>query len=86
VQEWWLAKTLSTGETGYIPVNFLVPIPPTVPVATTEAVTSHLAHRGWFHGNISREEAEVVLAGCDSGAFVVRESRAKPGAYSLSVQ
>jgi len=41
----------------------------------------------WFHPRISGKEAEELLKtkGC-VGSFLVRESRSKPGNYTLSVR
>jgi len=41
----------------------------------------------WFHGRISRIQAETVLHNCaDNGAFLFRESESSPGGFSLSVR
>lgn len=45
-----------------------------------------LSQYGWFHGDVSREQAEALLDGCEAGSFVVRESSRKPGAFSLTVR
>ena len=40
----------------------------------------------WFHGLLEREEAELRLGmTCRDGTFLVRERRAKPGWFALSV-
>ena len=39
----------------------------------------------WFHGKISREEAERRLNSKQNGLYLVRESARYPGDYCLSV-
>ena len=39
----------------------------------------------WFHGKISREEAERLLVPREDGLFLVRESNNFPGDYTLCV-
>ena len=39
----------------------------------------------WFHGKINREEAEKLLSPPKNGLFLVRESTAYTGDYTLSV-
>jgi hypothetical protein len=41
-----------------------------------------LEDKEWFHGRISRVEAELILE--DEGDFLVRESKSQPGQYVLS--
>ncbi|NP_001290243.1 tyrosine-protein kinase Lck [Larimichthys crocea] len=72
--EWYLAESLTTGQQGYIPYNF---------VAMTTVETEP-----WFFKNISRNEAmRLLLApGNTLGSFLIRESETNPGSYSLSVR
>uniref|UniRef100_A0A4W6DQR7 Tyrosine-protein kinase n=1 Tax=Lates calcarifer TaxID=8187 RepID=A0A4W6DQR7_LATCA len=72
--EWYLAESLTTGQQGYIPYNF---------VAMTTVETEP-----WFVKNISRNEAmRLLLApGNTQGSFLIRESETTPGSYSLSVR
>jgi len=42
-------------------------------------------HCRWFHGKISREEAEKLLWPRKDGLFLVRESTNYPGDYTLCV-
>nr|XP_020464304.1 tyrosine-protein kinase Lck [Monopterus albus] len=72
--EWYLAESLTTGQRGYIPYNF---------VAMTTVETE-----SWFFKNISRNEAmRILLApGNTQGSFLIRESETAPGSYSLSVR
>ncbi len=39
----------------------------------------------WFHGKISREQAELLLNPKEDGLFLVRESTNYPGDYTLCV-
>lgn len=39
----------------------------------------------WFHGSISREQAELLLQPREDGLFLVRESTNYPGDYTLCV-
>ena len=39
----------------------------------------------WFHGKITREEAENLLTPREDGLFLVRESTNFPGDYTLCV-
>ena len=40
---------------------------------------------GRFHGSISREEADELVANCD-GCYLVRESQRSPGQYTLTMR
>ncbi|XP_068194417.1 tyrosine-protein kinase Lck [Antennarius striatus] len=72
--EWYLAESLTTGQQGYIPYNF---------VAMTTVETEP-----WFFKNISRNDAmRLLLApGNTQGSFLIRESETTPGSYSLSIR
>ena len=39
----------------------------------------------WFHGNISREDAEKMLQPYRNGQYIVRESQNYKGDYTLCV-
>ncbi|XP_030648979.1 SHC-transforming protein 1-like [Chanos chanos] len=53
------------------------------PVPSGASLCQELSQRErWFHGRLSRREAEQRLA--DSGDFLVRESSSSPGQYVLS--
>lgn len=72
--EWYLAESLTSGKTGYIPFNF-------VAMNTVET-------EPWFFRNISRNDAmRLLLApGNTQGSFMIRESETSPGSYSLSIR
>ncbi|XP_037550682.1 tyrosine-protein kinase Lck [Nematolebias whitei] len=72
--EWYMAESLTTGQRGYIPYNF---------IAMTTMETEP-----WFFTNISRNDAmRLLLApGNTQGSFLVRESETSKGSYSLSIR
>lgn len=73
--DWWYARHLDTLKQGYIPKNF---------VEDDGSLKSY----DWFLGNIGRNAAEQILLapGIARGTFLVRESEATKGMYSLSVR
>ncbi|KAF6716086.1 Tyrosine-protein kinase HCK [Oryzias melastigma] len=73
--EWCLAKSISTGDEGYIPSNY---------VARAES----LEVEKWFFKDVSRRETERLLLapGYKPGTFLVRESETSKGSYSLSIR
>ncbi|XP_023695082.1 tyrosine-protein kinase Blk-like [Paramormyrops kingsleyae] len=73
--DWWLAKSLVTGEEGYIP-------------RTHVAKLESLEIERWFFKNLSRKETERLLLapGNKVGAFLIRESETNKGAFSLSIK
>eukprot|EP01134_Creolimax_fragrantissima_P003670 CFRG3670T1 len=71
--DWWRARSLRTELVGYVPSNFLYP-------------KTDFANEPWFHSHIERPDAERLLSQMSTaGAYLVRESRTRPGSYSLSV-
>ncbi|KAG8011262.1 Tyrosine-protein kinase Blk, partial [Nibea albiflora] len=73
--EWWVAKSLLTGQEGFIPSNYV-------------ARADTLEVEKWFYKEISRKETERLLLapGNKPGAFLVRESETCAGSFSLSVR
>lgn len=72
--DWWEARSLVTGKSGYIPSNYV-------------AQVSSIESKDWYHGRIKRAEAEKVLnMNGVEGSFLIRESESKPGQYALSIR
>ncbi|KAM4632895.1 tyrosine-protein kinase Blk [Polymixia lowei] len=73
--EWWLARSLATGDEGYIPCTYV-------------ARAHTLEIEKWFFKDLSRRETErlLVAPGNKPGAFLVRESETSKGAFSLSIR
>ncbi|XP_056152389.1 tyrosine-protein kinase Lck [Lampris incognitus] len=73
--EWYMAESLTTGQKGFVPANFIA----TMNTAETEP---------WFFKNLSRNDAmRLLLApGNTQGSFLIRESETTPGSFSLSVR
>uniref|UniRef100_A0A7N5KIS8 Tyrosine-protein kinase n=1 Tax=Ailuropoda melanoleuca TaxID=9646 RepID=A0A7N5KIS8_AILME len=61
--DWWLAHSLSTGQTGYIPSNYVAP-------------SDSIQAEEWYFGKITRRESERLLLNAENprGTFLVRES------------
>ncbi|XP_008947914.1 PREDICTED: proto-oncogene tyrosine-protein kinase LCK-like, partial [Merops nubicus] len=73
--EWWKAQSLTTGQEGLIPYNFV-------------ALVNSLEPEPWFFKNLSRKDAErqLLASGNTHGSFLIRESETSKGSYSLSVR
>ncbi|KAG2471272.1 CSK kinase, partial [Polypterus senegalus] len=74
---WYKAKN-NGGREGIIPANY---------VQKREGVKSgsKLSLMPWFHGKITREQAERLLYPPETGLYLVRESTNYPGDYTLCV-
>ncbi|KFP68499.1 hypothetical protein N322_07788, partial [Cariama cristata] len=61
--DWWLAHSLTTGQTGYIPSNYVAP-------------SDSIQAEEWYFGKITRRESERLLLNPENprGTFLVRES------------
>ncbi|XP_069508478.1 proto-oncogene tyrosine-protein kinase Src isoform X3 [Ambystoma mexicanum] len=72
--DWWLARSLTSGQTGYIPSNYVAP-------------SDSIQAEEWYFGKITRRESERLLLNQENvrGTFLVRESETTKGAYCLSV-
>ncbi|CAB1315565.1 unnamed protein product, partial [Coregonus sp. 'balchen'] len=72
--DWWLARSLTTGENGYIPSNYVAP-------------SDSIQAEEWYFGKITRRDSERLLLSLQNrrGTFLVRESETTKGAYCLSV-
>ncbi|KAM9799428.1 proto-oncogene tyrosine-protein kinase Src-like isoform 4-T6 [Syngnathus typhle] len=72
--DWWLARSLTTGGSGYIPSNYVAP-------------SDSIQAEEWYFGRITRRDSERILLNLQNrrGTFLVRESETTKGAYCLSV-
>ncbi|KAL3064759.1 hypothetical protein OYC64_000899 [Pagothenia borchgrevinki] len=72
--DWWLARSLTTGESGYIPSNYVAP-------------SDSIQAEEWYFGKVTRRDSERLLLSLENrrGTFLVRESETTKGAYCLSV-
>uniref|UniRef100_A0A493SW86 SH3 domain-containing protein n=1 Tax=Anas platyrhynchos platyrhynchos TaxID=8840 RepID=A0A493SW86_ANAPP len=66
--DWWLAHSLTTGQTGYIPSNYVAP-------------SDSIQAEEWYFGKITRRESERLLLNPENprGTFLVRESETTKG-------
>ncbi|XP_072546133.1 tyrosine-protein kinase Lck isoform X2 [Salminus brasiliensis] len=73
--EWYMAESLSTGQRGYVPRNFVGKL-------------NSMETEPWFFKNLSRNDAmrHLLAPGNTQGSFLIRESETTPGSFSLSVR
>ncbi|CAG5942615.1 unnamed protein product [Menidia menidia] len=73
--DWWEARSLDTGKSGYIPSNYVAPV-------------DSIQAEEWYFGKMGRKDAERQLLGQGNqrGTFLIRESETTKGAYSLSIR
>ncbi|XP_029369311.1 tyrosine-protein kinase Fgr isoform X1 [Echeneis naucrates] len=73
--DWWEARSLDTGNSGYIPSNYVAPV-------------DSIQAEEWYFGKMGRKDAERQLLGYGNqrGTFLIRESETTKGAYSLSIR
>ncbi|XP_046844069.1 tyrosine-protein kinase ABL1-like isoform X2 [Xenia sp. Carnegie-2017] len=69
----WCHGQLRNGQKGWLPRNY---------IARIDSLDKH----SWYHGQISRIKAEMVLNSGINGSFLVRESEANPGQVSISIR
>ncbi|XP_056336742.1 tyrosine-protein kinase fynb isoform X2 [Danio aesculapii] len=73
--DWWDARSLTTGGTGYIPSNYVAPV-------------DSIQAEDWYFGKLGRKDAErqLLSTGNPRGTFLIRESETTKGAFSLSIR
>ncbi|MBN3321383.1 FYN kinase, partial [Atractosteus spatula] len=73
--DWWEARSLDTGNSGYIPSNYVAPV-------------DSIQAEEWYFGKMGRKDAErqLLCPGNPRGTFLIRESETTKGAYSLSIR
>ncbi|KAF7653826.1 hypothetical protein LDENG_00078040 [Lucifuga dentata] len=73
--DWWEARSLDTGNSGFIPSNYVAPV-------------DSIQAEEWYFGKMGRKDAERQLLGYGNqrGTFLIRESETTKGAYSLSIR
>ncbi|NXA50234.1 YRK kinase, partial [Nothocercus julius] len=66
--DWWEARSLSSGATGYIPSNYVAPV-------------DSIQAEEWYFGKMGRKDAERQLLGHGNvrGTFLIRESETTKG-------
>lgn len=69
----WCEGETESGVVGWVPTSY---------VAKMDSLEKH----SWYHGSVSRTEAEYRLSSGINGSFLVRESESKPGQYSISLR
>ncbi|XP_023605908.1 tyrosine-protein kinase Fyn isoform X4 [Myotis lucifugus] len=69
--DWWEARSLTTGETGYIPSNYVAPV-------------DSIQAEEWYFGKLGRKDAERQLLsfGNPRGTFLIRESETTKGTWN----
>ncbi len=62
------------GDVGWVPASYITKV-------------ENLEKYSWFHGNVTRAEAELSLGSAVNGSFLLRESESnsKPGQFSISL-
>lgn len=73
--DWWLARSKSSGEQGYIPSNY---------VAEWKSILAE----PWYFGKLRRIDADrkLLMPENEHGAFIIRDSESKENDFSLSIR
>ncbi|KAM9355513.1 tyrosine-protein kinase fynb isoform 2-T3 [Pholidichthys leucotaenia] len=73
--DWWDARSLTTGGSGYIPSNYVAPV-------------DSIQAEDWYFGKLGRKDAErqLLSPGNPRGTYLIRESETTKGAFSLSIR
>ena len=83
-KEWCEAQLVATRR-GHAPVNHRMSVIGWVPSLYVTPLNS-LEKHSWYHGKVSRNEAEALLSSGINGSFLVRESETSIGQFSISVR
>lgn len=83
-KEWCEAQLVATRR-GHAPVSSRAAIIGWVPSLYITPLNS-LEKHSWYHGKVSRSEAEYLLSSGINGSFLVRESETSLGQFSISVR
>ncbi|CAG10022.1 unnamed protein product, partial [Tetraodon nigroviridis] len=69
--DWWEARSLDTGNSGYIPSNYVAPV-------------DSIQAEEWYFGKMGRKDAErqLLAHGNQRGTFLIRESETTKGEHS----
>uniref|UniRef100_A0A8C4R7N8 Tyrosine-protein kinase n=2 Tax=Eptatretus burgeri TaxID=7764 RepID=A0A8C4R7N8_EPTBU len=72
--DWWEARSLETGRTGYVPSNYMAP-------------ANSVKAEEWYFENMTRKDAERTLLRPENipGTFLVRESETTRGVFAISI-
>uniref|UniRef100_A0A8C7U2L7 non-specific protein-tyrosine kinase n=1 Tax=Oncorhynchus mykiss TaxID=8022 RepID=A0A8C7U2L7_ONCMY len=64
--DWWEARSLDTGKSGYVPSNYVAPV-------------DSIQAEEWYFGKMGRKDAERQLLGLENprGTFLIREKEAQ---------
>ncbi|XP_034436324.1 tyrosine-protein kinase fynb isoform X3 [Hippoglossus hippoglossus] len=73
--DWWDARSLTTGGSGFIPSNYVAPV-------------DSIQAEDWYFGKLGRKDAErqLLSTGNPRGTYLIRESETTKGAFSLSIR
>ncbi|XP_033931586.1 tyrosine-protein kinase fynb isoform X3 [Pseudochaenichthys georgianus] len=73
--DWWDARSLTSGGSGYIPSNYVAPV-------------DSIQAEDWYFGKLGRKDAErqLLSTGNPRGTYLIRESETTKGAFSLSIR
>jgi len=80
----WYKAQKESGEVGMIPANYIHPLEDSTSTSSKSHQEVKLQAMPWFHGKISRMEAERLLPH-RNGSFLIRESTNYPGDFTMSV-
>jgi len=69
----WCEGETGNGAIGWIPTSY---------IARLDSLEKH----SWYHGLVTREEADQRLGSCINGTFLIRESESRPGQYSMGLR